>query len=467
MERHVVNNLLRASIAKKVLLGYGILSSLIFLVALVSLAGLRQINRLNASILEADVPLAEAMERMAEAVFDQEFAARRAAILSDEGLLRIFRERGAEFEGLLERARSLPGSGQVPFAKISALHAAYTRHFSEALTGDRPPSPDGGTSRDPQIRESQEELVRVIKDVAARARRNQNERTAVVARLGARSFWVMLVFCVAGVLLSVTATFVLTRTIAGPLSTLRRATERISNGDFDALPEVARQDELGDLFRSFAEMARRVKRMEEMHLDANPLTRLPGNIALENVLRSRLDAGRPLAFCLADLDNFKAFNDRYGYARGSELIKEAARIVETAVALHGAAEDFVGHIGGDDFAVITTPERFPAICEAIIEGFDKAVLAHYDPEDLARGFIRSKDRQGKDRVFPVTSISIAVVTNLTQRLENAIQVGEKAAELKEYAKSLPGSLYVVDRRRSEDDERGESVGRRAADAVSG
>jgi GGDEF domain-containing protein len=454
---------LRLGIARKMLLGYGLLSGLIFLIALVSLGSLDRINRLNASILGADLPLAEAMERMIDATLDQELAARRAAILRDAGMQRIFQERSAEFDVLLAKARSLPESAWVPFGRLATLHANYTHDFLEALSGSEAPAPDGSTSRDGQIRETQEELVGLLKEVATRSRKNQNERTALTARLGARAFWVMVVFCAAGVVLSATATAVLTRVIAGPLSTLKRATERVSNGDYEHLPEVTSRDELGDLSRAFAEMVRRVRRMEELYLDASPLTRLPGSIALENVLRKRIEAGGPLAFCLVDLDNFKAYNDRYGYARGSELIKETARIVEAAAARHGAPDDFVGHIGGDDFAVVTSPERFRAICAEVIERFDEAVRRHFDPEDLARGFIRSKNRQGGEQTFPVTSVSIAVVTNIEGRLENPIQIGEKAAELKEYAKTIPGSNYVVDRRRKEDDSRREA----AAAAASG
>jgi diguanylate cyclase (GGDEF)-like protein len=194
-------------------------------------------------------------------------------------------------------------------------------------------------------------------------------------------------------------------------------------------------------------MTRRLRHFEEMNLDASPLTRLPGNIAIENVLRKRIENGSPLAFCYIDLDNFKAFNDRYGYATASEVIVATSKIVENCVAEAGGPDDFVGHIGGDDFVVITTPDRFRQICNSIIETFDKAIAGFYDVDDRKRGFIMSKTRQGEDMKFPIMSISIGVVTNLQRRLSDSIQVGKIAAELKEYAKSLPGSAYVVDRRR--------------------
>ena len=154
-----------------------------------------------------------------------------------------------------------------------------------------------------------------------------------------------------------------------------------------------------------------------------------------------------MAFCYIDLDNFKAFNDRYGYARGSEVIAAAGKIIEKCVIEAGTPDDFVGHVGGDDFVVITTPGNFKKTCDSIIHAFDMAIPDFYDPDDLKRGFIIGKTRQGEELKFPVMSLSIAVVTNLERRLSSSLQVGEIAAELKEYVKSIPGSVCVADRRR--------------------
>ncbi|MEK6581357.1 MAG: diguanylate cyclase, partial [Nitrospirota bacterium] len=149
------------------------------------------------------------------------------------------------------------------------------------------------------------------------------------------------------------------------------------------------------------------------------------------------------------LDNFKVFNDRYGYARGSEVIKANASIIENTVEEHGISDDFIGHIGGDDFIVVSSPDRYKKICNAIIDAFDKMIPDFYDPEDRKKGYIEGKTRQGQEMTFPIMTVSIAVVTNQHRKLINTIQVGELAAELKDYAKSIPGSLYVVDKRRKD------------------
>ena len=214
------------------------------------------------------------------------------------------------------------------------------------------------------------------------------------------------------------------------------------------IPKIDTQDEIGSLARDFVAMGKRLRHLEEMYLDASPLTRLPGGIAIENVLKKRLSSAQPVAFCVFDLDNFKAFNDRYGYANGSEVIKATARIIETAVKQKGSADDFVGHVGGDDFVVVTTPDSMRAIAAEIVGEFDKTIPGFYDEEDRKRGHILGKTRQGVEMEFPIMTISIAIVTNEHRKLSNPLEASEIAAELKDYAKTIPRSVFVIDKRRT-------------------
>jgi diguanylate cyclase (GGDEF)-like protein len=196
-------------------------------------------------------------------------------------------------------------------------------------------------------------------------------------------------------------------------------------------------------------MAGRLKLLEETYLDTSPLTRLPGGIAIEGVLNKRIAAKAQIAFCLMDIDNFKAYNDRYGYAKGNELIQATAAIIGEAVTDHGNKEDFIGHIGGDDFVVITTPDHYKDICETITKNFDAAIPEFYDNEDKKRGQIVGENRQGEEVSFPLATISIAVVTNEKRKLLNSIEFGEVAAEMKEHVKSISGSVFMVDQRRGQ------------------
>jgi len=177
------------------------------------------------------------------------------------------------------------------------------------------------------------------------------------------------------------------------------------------------------------------------------LTRMPGGLAIESFLSKRLEMDKNIAFCMLDLDNFKSYNDRYGYAKGNEVIRATAAIIKSVVAEHGSKEDFVGHIGGDDFAIITNTTTYEMICEAVIKRFDENIIYFYNATDRERGHIVAKNRQGYQVTFPMMTISIAVVTNDLGKQFNQIEIGEIAAELKEFAKSTPGSIFVTNRRR--------------------
>lgn len=188
-------------------------------------------------------------------------------------------------------------------------------------------------------------------------------------------------------------------------------------------------------------------RRVEVDSSLSPLTRLPGNLAIESELRRRLDAHEPFAVLYLDLDNFKAFNDVYGFTHGDEAIQLIARITVDIVRRRGTPTDFVGHIGGDDFIVATHNDRAEEISKEIISEFDADIRGLYSAKDLRAGYIETRDRRGALNRFPIMTLSIAIVANDQGQLANYAQVGEAAAELKRYAKSITGSNYVKDKRR--------------------
>jgi len=192
---------------------------------------------------------------------------------------------------------------------------------------------------------------------------------------------------------------------------------------------------------------RMVLRRTERDLEANPLTRLPGNVSILNELNRRIDNAAIFAVCYVDLDKFKSYNDKYGFEHGDDVIRETARILIRATQQYGNHQAFIGHIGGDDFVIVTTPDVADDICKKIIEDFEKAKFSFYNPEDKQRGYIVSKDRNGNEQNVPLLSISIGVVTNETRKIEHVAQIGEIGAELKSYAKSLEKSNYVKDKRK--------------------
>ena len=188
-------------------------------------------------------------------------------------------------------------------------------------------------------------------------------------------------------------------------------------------------------------------RRVEVDSSLSPLTRLPGNLAIEAELRRRIDANEPFAVIYLDLDNFKAFNDVYGFTHGDEAIQLLARATVDAVRRRGTTNDFVGHIGGDDFIVVTANDRAEEIAKEVIAEFDRDIRSLYSVKDLRAGYIETRDRRGALNRFPIMTLSMAIVSNDRGQLGNYAQVGEAAAELKRYAKSIAGSVYVKDKRR--------------------
>jgi diguanylate cyclase (GGDEF)-like protein len=187
-------------------------------------------------------------------------------------------------------------------------------------------------------------------------------------------------------------------------------------------------------------------RRTERDLEANPLTKLPGNVSILNELSLRLEKKSLFAVAYIDLDKFKSYNDKYGFEFGDEVIRETARILIKTVHEQGNPDDFIGHIGGDDFVIITTPEKVDNLCKQVISEFKGKSLSFYNEEDKNRGYIIAKDRKGKEEKISLLSISIGVVTNASCQITHVAEISEIGAELKGYAKSLEGNNYVKNKR---------------------
>ncbi|MBI3291302.1 MAG: response regulator [Elusimicrobia bacterium] len=185
----------------------------------------------------------------------------------------------------------------------------------------------------------------------------------------------------------------------------------------------------------------------QRELDANPLTHLPGNTAILQTLEQRIRDQTPFAVLYLDLNHFKAYNDRYGFIAGDQVIKATGQVIMEAVNLQNAPNTFVGHVGGDDFVAVVAPEHVQPACEEIIRRFDHLVPLLYSPEDRQRGYIELRDRRGQTSRFPLLSVAIAAVSNQNRPLSHPGEISAIAGELKAMAKSAGKSHYVVDQRR--------------------
>lgn len=190
-----------------------------------------------------------------------------------------------------------------------------------------------------------------------------------------------------------------------------------------------------------------ILRRTNRNLDANPLTHLPGNTSIMEELQNRIAQGKIFAVGYADLDKFKIYNDKYGFEKGDDVIREVARLLVNVVRSVGGADSFIGHIGGDDFVFVTSDDIVETVCKEIISEFDKIAPQFYNEEDRRTGYIMGKDRLGNEVKTGLLSISIGIVSNVHQPITHVAQISEKGAELKKYAKSFQESIFVRDQRK--------------------
>ncbi|MEW6730807.1 MAG: response regulator [Acidobacteriota bacterium] len=204
----------------------------------------------------------------------------------------------------------------------------------------------------------------------------------------------------------------------------------------------------------FSELKARIDshlRRQWRELQASPLTGLPGNRQIQQIINANLKAGVPFAVIYGDLNNFKAYNDRYGFTAGDEVLNYTANVLTNAVVEAGDSEtDFVGHIGGDDFILVTSPARCEPICQLAVDRFDSEINDFYEPDDLQRGGIEVIDRQGNRLIAPLLSIALAVVLNDGKRFSHPGEIAQVAAELKKHVKQQSRSYYLINRRSNGD-----------------
>lgn len=190
-----------------------------------------------------------------------------------------------------------------------------------------------------------------------------------------------------------------------------------------------------------------ITRLMSVNRTVSPLTGLPGNVQIQTELKKRLLRKETFQVLYLDLDNFKAYNDVYGFLKGDEIIKLTARIITKNIHALEDSDVFVGHIGGDDFVAIVNGDiDHDEVCQNIIAEFDKEIVKYFNDIDIERGYIEVSNRKGIVEEFPLTSISVGVVVADKKRFSNILEIGEVGAQVKHLAKTTMGSSYAIDRR---------------------
>lgn len=426
------------------MLGYGALLVVIFVHLTYSFSSLDQMDQINEAITKVNNPIIEVADRLADNLISQDLYAHRLAILKDRKSFELLQLKIKGFAPLVDEI----GAINSPFAAVKELaeKVAAFRSVLDTSYGSMASALALSPKEKNSIEKEVEEVIHLSRQVSFEVRHDQSLKAGLSTTIGRQAYRVLLVYGVGSFFVTLGITSLFAIYISRAVGRLKLSTRQIAEGKFNEVRYLNNRDEFGEVSRSIAEMAKKIEHLEKLYLATNPLTMLPGGLAIDDTIDTRLEAGRSTAVCVIDIDNFKGFNDRYGYAKGNEVIQATAAIITSAVKENGAADDFIGHVGGDDFIVVTEPERYEEICKTVVKRFDEQIPLLYDSEDRQRGSIVGKNRQGTEVVYPLMTISIAVVTDREGSIKKPHILSRRAAELKEYAKSLSGSVYVVDKR---------------------
>lgn len=399
--------------------------------------GLYSLNGIVRDIARNDFTYIKHVEKLRDSIQAQERNAAKYSVLKSPEFKDIFIRRQKEFRLVTsELKRNASGPLLDRLAKDYSEFNINAESVFDGKTDNIQPLIDTGAKVNASIDAfyaSRQSILNTKLDNA------ENERELTVK-------WAFLLSCI-GFFLALSIIVFFIYYISSSMKKLKHATHCIAEGDFDYDPHIPPGDEIGDLAKDFTTMAARLKILEQLSLDASPLTHLPGNIAIERVLTKQLQSGETFAVCYADLDNFKAFSDRYGYIKGSDLIKMTGEVIYEAVKNNADENAFIGHIGGDDFVMIVSSDDAEKVCKAVIKEFTIRIPEFYTEEDLARGSIEGVDRYGVARVFPIMTISIAVLMCQQGEYDSAVKIAKTCAEIKEYTKGAAGSNYFIDRRK--------------------
>lgn len=429
----------RLTVVQKIFLGYS-LTTLCFLLALgFSVMQLHRQARAVDSLVQSDFDALLAAGRLTQLVDAQDRLERGFLLTHEPTLLDLQQQR---LQALAALTAELARTSVAP--ALPALLHRYRATVARGLTLQRTGQKKQWESlRNGTLTTERHRLQETLETLLPRLRQRIAATGAAVRKRGEQTVRQVTIIAVAGIALGLLLTVPVFWYIHRSIARLIGRSRDYGRGRFDDTDIDAGHDEFAQLTRAFGRMGRELEELQQLKLDANPLTHLPGNLAIQRELEQRLAKPAAFAHVYVDLDDFKAYNDRYGYQAGSAVIAETATLLRQSTQRTTADEAFVGHIGGDDYVVMTDPVRAEVLAQDFIVEFDRRAPFFYDEADRRAGHIVAHDRFGIERCFPLMTVSVAVVRSDRLNPLSPAAVSAECARLKHALKARPGSHYQV------------------------
>ena len=426
----------RLTLVQKMILSFAVSGVCLTTALVYALAGLDAMHHMEEEFARKDLAAVTMTIGLRDAILAQERSLGKYLILKELVFRDVFDKNAQQFTTTLLSLKQIYQGGKLK--NLEASYRVYHQTSQKIFAGN--------TAVIPAMKQAAERVEKIIAEIRDEQQESLVYKLKITDEQENRTVRRSILLAAFGVVFSSLIAVLLIYSFAQSIGKLQKATHRIAEGEFDYDPEIPPGDEIGTLAKDFSRMALRLKELEQISLDASPLTRLPGNIAIERAIHQRLAGTIPFAVCYLDLDNFKSYNDRYGYIKASELIREAGRVVYDVVQGLQEPQAFVGHIGGDDFVVIISAGKAEEACQAIIHAIDALVPGFYFVEDQLKGAIEGIDRYGVHRIFPLISISISALLCTPGSCGSAAEIATAAAQLKDQVKKESGSNYCIVRR---------------------
>jgi len=434
------------TVTRKVALGYLVIMAFSLFAVGYALVSLHDHNRRTEQLVGGQFQAFSLLRDIRQNLLAQDNLEKQLVIMRDSQLLALLEPRAADLETLIAGIKTSPLPSY--FKTLPAAVAEYTTQTSLLAKvfakGDWDQAATIATTTTAPLRN---QLLEELINLRGQHQTALDNDLYELSLQSSKAYRFTLIITLIGIVLSAPVALTVIASIHNSVRALQKATRDIAAGSFDTQIDIRSNDEFGQLAQDFASMSLKLMEFEQLNLDANPLTRLPGNLTIDRELEKRITQEIPFAHLFIDLDNFKSYGDHYGYKVGSDVINMVGNLLLEVVTQHGGKNDLVGHIGGDDYVILTSPERGEDLAKTIISTFDSRVPELYEKKDLKAGFILGTDRHGIKRSFPLLTISIAITLSENLEHPSLLAISRNCAMMKGHLKQLENSNYLIDRRK--------------------